>query len=686
MNNMNKDFFYSNLDENFLSKDKEKFLDNLKKYSETNKKQIYVLEKPLLGKENYYYKEATAVFIPKHKIYFFNFNIEKKEDFEDYVADYIEDIGHISDKFGYKDEIGRPRIWKEQFIKKLNYLEIDLEKILLNEENLKEEDIKKVDLLTSLATGSINDIDRIKGQTKDLLEKIKKRIILFDSDQTRFIYEDISKKIIRIQGLAGTGKTELLLHKLKELYLKDSSTKIVITCHNKVLKESLEKRIPEFFNFMKVEEQIKWNERLWCISSWGKRIDKNSGLYSFITHFYDIKFYPFSNSKGYNFKEICQKATEELKLKNIEPYFDYILIDESQDFSEEFIKLCDMITRKKIYVAGDIFQSIFNIESLNNVNADFLLNKCYRTDPKTLMFAHSLGMGLFEENKISWLNEEGWKACGYEVQKDENNYILTRSPLRRFEDLDLEKENTVEIFSLKKNKEEYAVKIFEIIQDIIKKFPTVSPDDIAVIFLEDTKYNYELMDIVASLVDEILHWKTNKGYETKKKIENTIFISNKNNIKGLEFPFIICVSTNIISSNLIERNALYMIITRSFLKTYFLFSDRNTDEFKESLNIGLEDIYRGVMKVEIPTEEQQKEIRNNIRMLQQSSKKSLLQKIEEEIKNLIEEKRKNAQEVKEEDIAKTKKLLLEKIENDGDEFDDRKLPELVKKLYEIVKM
>lgn len=678
---MNKDFFYSNLDKNFLSKDKEEFLDNLKKYSETNKKQIYILEKPLLGKENYFYKEATAVFIPKHKIYFFNFNIEKEEDFEDYIADYIEDIGYISDKYGYKEEIGRPRIWKEQFIEKLNYSKANLEKILSNEEILKDEDIRKVDLLTSLAIGSINDIIRVKGKVEDLLEKIKKRIILFDSDQTRFIYEDIpDKKVVRIQGLAGTGKTELLLHKLKELYLKDNSTKIVITCHNKVLKESLEKRIPDFFNFMKVEEQIKWNERLWCISSWGKKIDRNSGLYSFITHFYDINFYPFSNSKGYNFKEICQKAIEELELKNIEPYFDYILIDESQDFSEEFINLCDMITKKKIYVAGDIFQSIFNIESLKNVNdANFLLNKCYRTDPKTLMFAHSLGMGLFEKNKISWLNEEGWEACGYEVQKDENNYILTRSPLRRFEDLDLENENTVEIFSLKKDndKQEYAVKIFEIIEEIAQKFSTVSPNDIAVIFLEDTRYNYELMDIVAHLIDKLLNWKTNKGYETKKKIENTVFISNKNNIKGLEFPFIICVSTDIISSNLIDRNALYMIITRSFLKTYFLFSDRNTDEFKESLNLGLESINRGEIKIEIPTDEQQKEIKNNIRMLQQSSKKSLLQKMEEEIKK---------QKVEEKFINKLKKQLLEKIENDGDEFDDRKLPELVKKAYEFIKM
>lgn len=681
MNNiMNKDFFYNNLDKKFLSKDKEEFLDNLKKYSETNKKQIYVLEKPLLGKENYSYKEATAVFIPKKKIYFFNFNTEKEEEFEDYVADYIEDIGYISDKYEYKNEIGRPRIWKELFIEKLNYSKNNLKNMLSSEENLTEDDVKKIDLLTSLATGSINDILRVSGRAENLLEKIKKRIILFDADQTKFIYEDIPDKEVRIQGLAGTGKTELLLHKLKELYLKDNSTKIAITCHNKVLKESLKKRIPEFFNFMKVEEQIKWNERLWCVSSWGSRLNKDSeGLYSFIANFYDINFYSFSNSKGYDFKEICQKAIEELELKNIAPFFDYILIDESQDFSEEFIKLCKIITKEKVYIAGDIFQSIFNTETLEKVKADFLLNKCYRTDPKTLMFAHSLGMGLFEKEKISWLDENGWKACGYEVEKVENSYTLTRNPLRRFEDIDSEKENTVEIFSLKKDDKilEYSLKIFDIIENIKEKFPTVLPDDIAVIFLEDSKYNYALMDTVAEILNEVIGWKSNKGYETKKKIENTIFISNKNNIKGLEFPFIICVSTDPINSDLILRNALYMIITRSFLKTYFLFSDKNTDEFKNSLKLGLKNINEGKIKVEIPTEEEQKKIRNNIKMLQESSKKSLDQKIDDEIKKL---------DLKKQDVKKLKELLYVKIDNDNNIFDEERIKELIEKCCEILKM
>ena len=54
-----------------------------------------------------------------------------------------------------------------------------------------------------------------------LLEKVKKNIVLFDGDQTRFIYREFSNKIVTIQGLSGTGKTELLLHKLKDIYLKE---------------------------------------------------------------------------------------------------------------------------------------------------------------------------------------------------------------------------------------------------------------------------------------------------------------------------------------------------------------------------------------------------------------------------------------------------------------------------------
>ena len=40
--------------------------------------------------------------------------------------------------------------------------------------------------------------------------------------------------------------------------------------------------------------------------------------------------------------------------------FTYMFIDESQDFDENFFDLCELVTEKNVYVAGDIFQSIFD--------------------------------------------------------------------------------------------------------------------------------------------------------------------------------------------------------------------------------------------------------------------------------------------------------------------------------------
>ena len=128
-----------------------------------------------------------------------------------------------------------------------------------------------------------------------LMEHVmKQKIQLFDGDQTRFIYKQAENKLIRIQGLSGTGKTELLMHKLKDLYINDSSSSIFFTCHNKILADYLRNRIPAFFNFMKVEQQIEWGKRLWCTNAWGSNSSANSGAYRYICAFYKIPFFRYS--------------------------------------------------------------------------------------------------------------------------------------------------------------------------------------------------------------------------------------------------------------------------------------------------------------------------------------------------------------------------------------------------------
>lgn len=132
---------------------------------------------------------------------------------------------------------------------------------------------------------------------------------------------------------------------------------------------------------MRVEEQTEWNERLWVMPSWGSYGMPNTGVYSYICSKYGLTFHAYSYLSPFDI--VCKAAIEELTARDkIEPLFDYILIDESQDFPQAFFDLCEMVTRQIVYIAGDIFQDIYDRTINQSVQSDYLLNKCYRTDPR----------------------------------------------------------------------------------------------------------------------------------------------------------------------------------------------------------------------------------------------------------------------------------------------------------------
>ncbi len=157
------------------------------------------------------------------------------------------------------------------------------------------------------------------------------------------------------------------------------------------------------------------------------------------------------------------------------------------------------------------------------------------------MFAHGLGMGLFEENKLRWLEQKEWKDCGYNLYINENKYHLSREPLRRFEDLSDDFES-IKIVQIEKN---YSDTIIEIIQSLIEENPTLKPEDVGIILLDSSNDIYQLADVIEFKINSTIGWAVNKAYESKSKVDNTLFLSNKNNVKGLEFPFVICVSKSI---------------------------------------------------------------------------------------------------------------------------------------------
>ena len=636
-------------------------IDAIAKYANEQKLQMYLLKSPL-GNKKYVYadKDSFILLSPHHKITFITCRGILDNVFEDYYEDVIEDIGAISDKFLYKEYIGRTREWKEKLTRKV-LSESLLKNInqFYNEAYVEDVVIRrKLELVISLFIGSINDITNVSlDEPKEILDKVKHKIQLFDGDQTNFIYGSLDKKVVTIQGLSGTGKTELLLHKLKELYTENESNRIFFTCHNKILAKNLHERIPAFFNFMKIEQQIEWNKRLWCSNAWGSQGDRDSGLYRYICYFYGISFYTYS--QGNSFLQVCQLALQELKKKKEEEgdewkyAFSYVLVDESQDFDDTFVELCLLVTEKQVYIAGDIFQSIFEDASNHSTEPDFLLSRCYRTDPKTLMFAHALGMGLFESRKLWWLDKKEWQECGYDVQETDGKYILTREPIRRFEDLG-DDYDSVRIYST----EQFANGIVFIIKDLIKENPTISVNDIGIILLDDKDYIYDLMKDIGDAIKQQLKWNVNVACLSKEKVKNALFISNRNNVKGLEFPFVICVTKQITSSSK-YRSALYTMLTRSFLRSYLLLQRSDNEGIRKEILAGYSEIkeYKR-MTISVPNKDEIKNIKARIRF--EGNAKSLA----EILKEIFEEKHLTSQQQ-----TIIKDMLIDKVKTtDKDEL------------------
>ena len=610
---MENSLFYNNIKETNANKD---IITQIKVYIKNNPtEQIYLITAPL-GENKYSYnyeKNAMVILSPKHKIIFLDL-LNNKDKFEEYYEDFLEDLSSISDKFNYKEYIGRPRKWRNNLItQEVKSDDFNIEE-LLSQHRVAEDEERKAELMISLLIGSINDIEKIGVEKPEtLLEKVKNNIILFDGEQTRFIYQKLNQKRVSIQGLSGTGKTELLLHKLKEIYTSKEKSKTFFTCHNIALANTLKSRIPNFFNFMKVEKQIQWNKQLWVDRAWGSQRDKNSGLYSYICDFYNIPFMKFTYSTTYEM--IFKLALEQINQIDGNEFkyaFDYILIDERQDFPDIFFELCEKITSKQVYIAGDIFQDIFdNTIEQRVANVDFVLNKCYRTDPKILMFAHSIGMGLFEPKKLNWLTDNEWKASGYNIEKNNREVCLSRESIRRFEDLELGDISTMNI-----EKYNNTSQIVDIINNIKKENPTVIPDDIAIIILDNNSKIYSYIDTLEHEIMTKIGWNINRGIQSKEKIDNTLFISNRNNVKGLEFPFVICITAKILD-DYTYRNTLYTMLTRSFIQSFLLVANDTNLEVQQK---GLEIIKsQNCIKTIEPTVREKEAIKNTIITVKEES-------------------------------------------------------------------
>ena len=340
------------------------------------------------------------------------------------------------------------------------------------------------------------------------LKKLEDSIATLDNMQSKAVIETV-EGVQRIRGLAGSGKTIVLALKAAYLHAQRPEWRIGVTFHTRSLKGHF-RHLIEKFSLEHTGEEPDW-KNLRIIHAWGSTgVRDDDGIYHQFCRAHDIPSLDFAAAKtkfasGREFAGACGHALGQAH--ESKPLYDVLLVDEAQDFSPMFLRLCYELLddSKRLVYAYDELQNLSG-ESLPSPEAifgekadgspkvqfdntesdgpqrDITLAKCYRNSRPVLVTAHALGFGIYREVKES--SETGliqmfdhpqlWEEIGYRLHggelKEGSSVTLYRpektSPrfLEDHSDIDdliqfipfhsVEKQNDWLIEAIKKNLEE----------------------------------------------------------------------------------------------------------------------------------------------------------------------------------------------------------------------------------------
>lgn len=288
-----------------------------------------------------------------------------------------------------------------------------------------------------------------------ILKKLEETIANLDHKQSAAIIETV-KGPQRIRGLAGSGKTIILALKVAYLHVKNLNWTIAVTFNTRALKKQFEDLISRF-TYELSREEVDW-EKVRIIQAWGS--PRSEGIYYNVCKEHGIEYYdfnaakeidPFGDNQFGTVVDIANRA-----ISNYKPLYDVILVDEAQDFTPGFLKMCYEILRdpKMLIYAYDELQTlnkrsmptpgeIFGIDAngdpkvvLRNEEGkpkkDIVLETCYRNSRPILATAHALGFGINKEPMVQMFgNKNLWKEVGYEevegVLQDGSRVVLQRT-------------------------------------------------------------------------------------------------------------------------------------------------------------------------------------------------------------------------------------------------------------------
>jgi len=232
----------------------------------------------------------------------------------------------------------------------------------------------------------------------------------------------------RVRGLAGSGKTVVLAMKAALTHLRNPDAIILYTFHTKSLYQHIQRLITRFYRQFD-DKDPDWS-RLLIMHAWG---GKNlAGVYYNASTQAGVKPLSFSEAASVSlqpFDYVCRRLLSSTLLRQT---YDYVFVDEGQDFPSSFIQLClSLAIENRLVFAYDDLQTIFQATTpdlrdiigadedgnpLVELLEDTILYRCYRNPREVLVCAHALGFGIYGEKIVQMLeNQAQWADIGYRV-------------------------------------------------------------------------------------------------------------------------------------------------------------------------------------------------------------------------------------------------------------------------------
>ncbi len=458
------------------------------------------------------------------------------------------------------------------------------------DEITKQEIISTIDGSKALIRKKDRKLTKEHEDTKGgLIVQLESEIALFDKKQ-RHGYSIPVDGPQRIRGLAGSGKTVILAMKAAQTHLQYPDKQLLFTFYTKSLYQHVKRLITRFYRQYD-DKDPNWDV-LHVMHAWG---GKNvPGVYYEACRYNNIRPMSFIEAKTQALlanKEIFQYICSELiRTCDINTMYDYIFVDEGQDFCGEFINLCRMLAvEERVVWAYDELQNIFNVkipspgevfgtnakgEPLSIIRSDIVLHKCYRNPREIIVCAHALGFGIYSDKIVQMLeNRDHWVDVGYIVKKGNFTPGSDTEIFRPEEHTTLTVSNNSTIDDIIKcesfgNLEKEVKWVSRSIEGDLKQ--GLKPDDILIIIVDDRNfkvYAEAFRDYFRNCIEEIGIYNTQNDFYGVLEFQqdNCITISTINKAKGNEayMVYVVGIDSLFTYHSVRNRNKIFTAMTRA---------------------------------------------------------------------------------------------------------------------------